>query len=54
MERRMRFYKRPKYWDRPRENPENYDHRASDEFVGSDYDRNGNYVGISGGYVKTN
>ena len=54
MERRMRFYKRPKYWDRPRENPENYDHRAYDEFVGSDYDRNGNYVGISEGYVKTN
>ena len=27
------------------ENPENYDHRASDEFVGSDY-RNGIYVGI--------
>jgi len=44
--RRIRFYKRPSYWDRPQENPENYDHRASDEFVGSDYDRNGNFVGI--------
>ena len=43
--RRERFYIRPSYWDRPRENPENFDHRASDEFVGSDY-RNGIYVGI--------
>ena len=58
MERRIRFFKRPSYWDRPRENPENFDHRASDEFVGSDYRvlsnrnggienyRNGIYVGI--------
>ena len=56
--RRERFYIRPSYWDRPRENPENFDHRASDEFVGSDYRvlsnrnggienyRNGIYVGI--------
>ena len=56
--RRERFYIRPSYWDRPKENPENFDHRASDEFVGSDYRvlsnrnggienyRNGIYVGI--------
>ena len=31
--------------DRVNENPENFDHRASDEFVGSDY-RNGIYVGL--------
>ena len=31
--------------DRANENPENFDHRASDEFVGSDY-RNGIYVGL--------
>ena len=43
--RKRGFYKRPTYWDRPKENPENFDYRASDEFVGSDY-RNGVYVGI--------
>ena len=43
--RRTRFYIRPSYWDRPRENPENNDFRASDEIAGSDY-RNGIYVGV--------
>ena len=50
--RRTRFYIRPSYWDRPRENPENNDFRASDEIAGSDY-RNGIYVGVQQGKIES-